>query len=146
MAVDLAALKTEIQTDPTGIYGSVSPGHTQGFADAINERKVSIQMDNFVSAFQIVEAVVPGEYPSVGADQFKRDMWRDIIVSVTGGERGTINANATNLKAKVLTIFAVGTTRTNLAALQTRDGSRAEQLFGLNTTITHKDVGLALGS
>ena len=143
MAVDLAALKTEITTDPTGIYGSVSPGHTQGFADAINQTRTTIQVDNFVSAFQIVEAVVPGEFPTAGADQFKRDMWRDIIVSV--GELDSINANATNLKAKVLTVFAAGTTRTNLAALQTRDGSRAEELFGLNTVITHHDVGLALG-
>ena len=142
MAVDIQVLAAEISTDPTGLgYAGGDPD----IADTINFVRVTIQLDNFVTAFDIEEAVVPNDWPQAGADQFKRDLWRDILLTV-GEVGGPINANATNLKAKVLLVFDPATeTRTALAALQTRDASRAEQLFGPGTIVTHKQVAQALG-
>jgi len=145
MAVDLTALKSEIQADPTsrGYASHVTTGAHDEIAKLLNAIQVSIQVDNFVTAFDIDEAVESADWPAANSEQNLRDLWRDILLSV--GAEGTINANATNLKDKVLAIFLPGTnTRTNLAALQTRDGSRAEELFGVDTTITHTQVSQAL--
>jgi len=140
---DIAALGTEITDDPTGLgYAGQSDA---AIALLINGAQVAIQLDNFVTAFDIVEAVVPGDFPTAAGDQFKRDLWRDILLTV-GSETGGINANATNLKAKVLLVFGPATTtRTNLAGLQTRNGSRSEQLFGRDTLVVHQDVAKSLG-
>jgi len=145
MAIDLVALNTEITTDPTGrgYAPFVSSGHTQGVADLLNEKQSAIRMDNFVTGTQLLEAVVTTDYPTTSAEQDKRDLWRDVLAAVIS--EGTINANATRIKTHVLQVFSGAATRSNLAALQTRDGSRAEVLFGRDSVVTHRNVGLALG-
>lgn len=58
-----------------------------------------------------------------------------------------INVKSANVRAAVLSIFAAGTaSRAALAALQTRKGSRAEQLFGSGTRITAEDLAKARDS
>jgi len=143
--IDLAELKTETTDDPTGLGLAlhVASGSTSELEKILNEKMASIQVDNFVSAFDIEEAVDPADWPTGGNEQWKRDLWRDILLSI--GPEGSINANATNLKAKVLMVFASGTpTRTALAALRTRDGSRVEQLWGLNEYAPHGMIAEAL--
>ena len=100
--IDLAALKTEVNTDPTGLgYAPhVTSGAINRVADLLNEKLPSIQVDNFVTTFEIEEAVDPADWPTGGNKQWKRDLWRDVRLSVVSRE--SINANATNLKAKVL--------------------------------------------
>jgi len=143
--IDLAALKTEMETGPlaTEIAPLITAGSTQAIADVLNTPDVSRQIDNFVTAIDITEAVDPIDFPTASNEQWKRDLWRDILLSVSSEDE--INANATNLKAKVLLIFSPATdTRTNLAALQTRNGSRIEVVFGLNLTVSHGQVAKAL--
>jgi len=144
--IDLAVLKTEINTDPTGLGlpALVTAGNHTEIARLLNEVKASIQVDNFVSAFDIEEAVDPADWPTPSNVQWKRDLWRDVLLSISS-EVGEINANATNLKAKVQLVFDPATsTRTNLAALQTRDGSRIQELFGSDEQVSHGTVSEAL--
>ncbi len=77
-----------------------------------------------VTGQQIFEAVVPADYNALLADQ------RQLLGVIIG--MGTILVNGTNTKAALTAMFGSGTgTRTNLAALQTEQVSRAvEQKLG----------------
>ncbi len=74
-----------------------------------------------VTGQDIFEAVVPAEYTAL-SDAHKTLL--GMILSL-----GTILVNGTNTKTALLDMFGGGTiTRTNLAALQKRDVSRAGEL------------------
>jgi hypothetical protein len=50
-----------------------------------------------------------------------------------------------NVRTILASIFGAGSaTRTALLALQTRKGSRAEQLFGSGVTVSDNDIAIAL--
>ncbi|KKL28911.1 hypothetical protein LCGC14_2370390, partial [marine sediment metagenome] len=69
----------------------------------------------------IFEAVVRSEYVALSADD--KELLH-VIISM-----GSILVNGTNTKAALLAMFGGGTTtRTNLATLQIRDVSRAQEL------------------
>ncbi len=139
----ISELNTELTTDPQTLAYTPSDGDDAADAGIINLPRVSIQRDNFVRAFDISEAVDPADWPTVNSDQFKRDLWRDVLLSA--GSQGLINANANNIKAKVLVVFAAASaTRANLLALQTRDGSRAEMLWGDGSFVTVAAIAIAL--
>jgi len=145
MPIDLPTLKTEVNSDPTslGLAVHVTSGDLGEVGRILNERKSSIQVDNTISSFDLEEAVDPADWPTPGNAQWKRDLWRDILLSISS--IGEINANASNLKAKVLLVFDPGTnTRSNLAALQLRDGSRIEEVFDPNDVVTHFQIAEAL--
>ncbi len=138
----IAELNTELTTDPQALGYTPLDGDDKQDADAINLARVTFQRDNFISAVTIEEAVAPAEFPVGSADQFKRDMWRDLLLAV--GLEGRVNANGSKLKDKVLLVFPAGVTRTNLAALQQRDGSRAEVLWGDGSVVSGKAIAKAL--
>ena len=140
----ISELNVELTTDPNtlGYNGSIIDGDDSGDADIINLPRLANQRDNLVSAVDIEEVVDPADYPNAGADQFKRDMWRDLLLAI--GSEGQVNANGSKLKDKVLLVFPAGVTRTNLAALQTRDGSRAEVIWGDGSNVTPKAIAIAL--
>jgi len=143
--IDLPSLRAEIESGPLAVELAphVTAGSMQAIADILNRKDSCCQVDNFVTVFDLEEAVDPADWPQSGADQWRRDLWRDILLSV-GLEEG-INANATNLRAKVLLVFDPATnTRTNLMALQTRNGSRIEELFGVGVSVSHKQVAASL--
>ncbi len=150
MTIDPIALKNEILIGPLSVeiaphIGPVQakPISTSEIAKILNREDVAFQVDNFVTAFEIEEAVDPADWPQASADQWKRDLWRDVLLTVSS--QTTINANATNLKAKVLLVFLPGTnTRTNLAALQTKATGRV--LFAFGESVDHRQVAIALRS
>jgi hypothetical protein len=57
---------------------------------------------------------------------------------------GTLNGADSRIRAMFASIFAAGATRTALAAMAERDGTRAEQLFGV--AVTTDDCARALAS
>ncbi len=139
----ISELNTELTTDPQTLGYAPADGNDVADGDIINLPRVGNQRDNFVTPFDIEEAVDAADWPSANNEQFKRDLWRDVLLSA--GFEGTINANANNVRAKVLVVFSAGsTTRTNLEALQTRDGSRAEVLWGDNSIVTTVAIAKAL--
>jgi hypothetical protein len=142
MPIVYSALKTELQTDPNayGYAALLSAGNQQGCANALNLVRAAITIDRqYLEAYEIWEAIVPTEWLALNADNKQR------ISTILGMSK--INAKGTNTRAAFLAAFTGGTTtRTNLAALQTRQGSRAEQLFGEGVTVSAADVALALAS
>ena len=138
-ATQIEALKTESTTDPQG-YGYAVPydrGSDSDVAYLLNQSRAVIRIDrDIVPAYEIYEAIVPGEWKALVADEKQR-----IQTLLSMGE---VNAQGPNTRASFLATFVAGSqTRTNLAALQTRDGSRAEQLFGAGIAVTWQDVAAA---
>ncbi len=111
-------LKTEIETD------SLSRGYS-GMTDLevatdlnIVYREVDVQS---VSGQEIFETVIPSEYNALTDKQI------NLLHAIMG--MGSILVNGANTRTALLTMFGPGTTtRSNLAALQKRDVSRAQEL------------------
>jgi hypothetical protein len=141
MAIDYAALATEINTDPRG-YGYANPvnaGSDNGVADLLNQVRATITVfkgrqdpSDFLDCFVAAEVTA--------LTQANRDLLTIIL-----GVR-TIDTAATNVRTLIGAIFGgATTTRANLLAKFSRLGSRAEELFGVSTVITDQDVARALG-
>lgn len=133
-----AALKAEITIDPTGI-GLVSPynaGQDGAVADALNlVRAVSVTR-LFVSSYEVLQNIVPSEWTALAAGP--KQQLQTLLACPT------LDASNANVRSWFTTIFGAGTqTRTNLAALQTRNGSRAEVLWGEGARISAADVAAA---
>jgi hypothetical protein len=139
--MDYVALKSEIDTDPTGL-GLVAlrnAGNDQGIADALNLVRQTINIDrDFVAGWEVVEAMVSAEYAALSTAEKTR------IQTIIGA--GTIYVKGTNTRAAFAAAFGAGTTtRANLLALQQRKGSRAEALWGAGVSVTNTDVSTAKG-
>jgi len=142
MAINYAALKTELQTDPTGLgyAGPLGRGETQVVADLLNavRQGVSIERET-VPAYEVWEAIVPSEWAALTANDRQRVQ---TILSM-----GEVSVRGTNTRSSFAAAFGAGTSsRTQLAALQNRPGSRAEQLFGTDVVIQSSDITIALQS
>lgn len=140
MPIDYAALKSEIQTDPIALgYAShVASGDDAGVAILLGATQQTININvGVVPAYKVFEAIVPAEWSALSADDKQR------IQSILA--MGDVDTTGPNTRAAFTTAFPATTvTRTNLTALLTRKGSRAEQLFGAGTVVQHLDVAKAL--
>lgn len=131
MPLNYAQLKTELQTDPLtlGYAALLAAGNHGAVADVLNQSRTA------VPAWEVFDAIVPAEWASLTAQEKQRIQ---TILSM-----GTVSVHGTNTRNSFLAAFAAGTTtRSNLAALQTRQGSRAEFLFG--QPVTAADVAQAM--
>ena len=142
MAISLVVLKTEIDTDPTGLgfASHVASGDHSQIAALLNEINTSIQVDReLVPAHEVASAVVASEYGALTARE--RERYAALIST------SKVNVKSQNTRDAFLEMFPAGsTTRANLATLQTKDGSRAEQVLGEGVSISHADVSQALRS
>jgi len=129
--IDLFSLKAELDLDPNG-YGYGSSDAVD--ADLLNLVRLDVIVNRAeIPTSEIREAVVAADWGALSASQ------RDVMVFHTTGDM--VNPNAVNVRAAFLDAFPGGsTTRANLGALQTRQGSRSEQLFGLDVRVTPSDV------
>lgn len=136
--IDYTALRTELETDPGGFgYGPhVAAGSTGILAAILNQERPAIRLDRgVIEGWQIVNAIVPAEWRAI-TDAQRRAI--EFIVSA-----GSVDVSDGNVKDTFLDAFAGGTaTRAALVGLATRDGSRAEELFGV--AVSHLDVARAL--
>lgn len=133
-----AQLKTEIQTDPQGL-GYAAPlaaGNHAAVADLLNQVRTTIKLDReTVPAYEVFDAIVPAEWAALSAQEKQRIQ---LILSL-----GQVYTKGANTRAAFLATFTAGSqTRTNLGALQQRDSSRAEQLFG--QPVSPSDIAKAL--
>ena len=118
MSVDLTALKAELLTDPAGLGYVVNDN--AGNRDKLNLVRAAIQIDvDSVSPAEIMRATVFAELAT--AEQQRK------YLALT---QASVDPNASNIVGAFANVFPAGPTRTALLLLQTRDGSRAEQLFG----------------
>lgn len=140
--IDAAALTAEIQNDPTtlGYAPFVAAGNDQAIADLLNTLRVGISVNrDTVTGNEFLAAVVLSDYTAlVDADS---KAWVKSLASMA-----TIDVKNANIRAIVAGMFPGGSaTRANLVALQTRQGSRAEQLFGAGNSVSIFDIARALG-
>lgn len=150
MAINYQTLKLELQQDTRGYGYAAAGGNFQTLADQLNFPRngtiapvvgnvgpaISINR-GAISRREFASCVVRAEMPTNAAD-------RDWMLMQIGGD--TVDCTTTsNTYQGMLSIFAANsTTRANLSAIITRTGSRAEELFGVNTTVTAANVDQAL--
>ena len=129
MALTLAALKTELTTDPNayGYAPHVASGSTGALAALLNEPRATISVPRgLVGTWEIIAATDAAEYNGLSATA------KDDVADA-------------QIQAILKALFPnPSTTRTNLIARLTRIGSRAEQLFGVG--VSHSDCAQALVS
>lgn len=128
-------LKAELTNDPLAIgYSGMTVGQA---AAALNDRTRARSVDRkFVDRNEVLAALVLGEYTTATAAQRN---WLDLICSAD-----VLDIRAPNIRNGFGVLFGAGTTtRTNLTALQTRLGSRAEELWGEDWFVTVDDVSYA---
>lgn len=133
MAITIAALKTEFTTDPTGLgYAAfLANGSDQSLADTINLPRASIQVGNEnVGAFQLIGAINHTDFAALTALLLAK-----LQVLLLPGFVDATNANTQAIITDLVSAASAGT-KTAVAALMTRNGSRAEQLFGNNQVVT----------
>ncbi len=142
MAFTLAQLASEINNDPAslGLVALRDVGSDQAIADALNLVRAGagfVINRNDIRAKELQGAVVFAEY--VALAQAQRDLWQALLTIAP------LDAGDAQTRASVAAIFSAGTTRTALVALATRQGSRAEVLWGTGTHVAAIDVSRALG-
>lgn len=138
MALDLSALADEIRNDPEG-FGYAEMGGNGEIRDALNATDPSRpQNREDVGRKELSEAIVFSEFNTLSLAP--RQYLTDVLLA-----SAPIDANASEIVSAVQTIFAAAPlSLANFVALRTRDGSRAEELFGRGVKITVSNIGDAL--
>lgn len=129
MAMTLAALKIELQTDPTalGYAAFITSGTTWKLAEILNLPRLAIRtFRTSIPTWEVVACTTKVGYDALAAGD--KQLYQ-ILVSA-----GTIDASDNRIRAMFASIFPVGATRTALVAMAERDGTRAEQLFGVSVS------------
>ncbi len=122
MAIDLVALASELTNDPLALgYVNRDP---VGNHEKLNQIRTTIQIDrDIIPSYEVLDATIPAEYTAISASE--KEIY---TLFVSAGE---INVRSANTRSALAAMFLGGTTtRTNLRALQSNNGSRAQQLFG----------------
>lgn len=122
--MDIAALQTELTTDPLGRgYSGMTDSQA---ANSLNTANRDGPDREIVSSHELFEAIVPAEWGSLSAAEKQRVQ---TILAM-----GQVNLKGANTRANLATAFGAGTTtRSNLQALQAGPKiSRAIEL-GLGT-------------
>ena len=102
-----AALKTEVTTDPLALgYSAMTD---QEVSDSLND-PVRPRERDIVSSHEVFEAIVPADYASLDAAEKGR---LSMILSM-----GEVKLSGANTRLALGGMFAPGTTRDNLIALQ----------------------------
>lgn len=144
MAINVSALKVEIQTDPKalGYSAPARVGDLNRLADLLNTRGAGAGDTTTVgttNAFELQQLVVPAEY--LALTQAQRDLWDCIITT------GTVRISLSNtlIRNQIGAVWSAATsTRGNIVATQSRSASRIEVLFGEGAVADTNIIYLAL--
>ena len=136
MAVDLAALATEISVDPQVLgFAGKNDGQIAALLNAIGGSGETLEPENITNI--IAQKAVDGaEFLALTTAQ--QNLWLAILTIATIPVKDAV------IRAQVTSVWAAGTTRTNLIALQTRSASRSEILCGEGVSVTTGNVAIAL--
>jgi hypothetical protein len=161
MAINYTALKTELETDPIG-YGYApfyAAGDNGALADMLNLVRdgtnggpaISIRKSD-VASKDIWEAIAIDDFPALPANPNNTQLsterrslsWLEGLANIQTIRLLNNDGSNTPVIANLQGIFPAGTgTRNRLIALASRNGSRAEQLFGANVRLTNEDIAKA---
>lgn len=140
----LAALTTEISSDPKGLGYSTLAGNAASIADRMNTSPEPIatnQQEQIyrtqVSSQTLLAGIVLSEFSAL--TQANRDYCTMLFSAAN------VSTGDANVRTQLAAIFGAGTTsRTNLLAAAQKNASRAEALFGDGRRVTAQEVYLAL--
>src|SRR3990167_3076310 len=136
MALDLAALKTELTTDPTGLGYEplVTAGADGALSTLVNLVRDTISVPRgIIQTWEVLAATDAAEYGALSATG--KDIYKTLVSAV--------DVNDAQIRTILSTLFPAGSvTRMNLVARLTRKGSRAEQLYG--TGVSSDQIAKAL--
>jgi hypothetical protein len=134
---DLQALKSEVETDPTGQDYASASGATQGILEKLNNPAENVSGDTInrpteeLDVPDIAGVIDEGEYSLL--NEYNKE-WVKMFI------KQDPSILLKPYQAKMLDIFPDGsTTRTAILALRQKDASRAEVLWGVNTYISRDD-------
>jgi 2-keto-3-deoxy-6-phosphogluconate aldolase len=145
-AFSIGALASEVQQDPAAIgYGSVV------HADDCARVAAAINLTRAGGAFSVIAPSLaataiqacldPTEFATLSATQLSQ-----LTVLLSGG---VVNTSSPNVRAIALGIFSPSgsfpNTRAALTAVASRQGSRAEVLWGPGTVISAQQIAQAAG-
>lgn len=140
----MALLKAELQTDPAGLgYApSIDSRDENALADALNAIRSG-------GAYQVArDPVRPDEiFAQIDSTDFSVLTTTQLTQLHVIMGLPHIDLRLANIRTMLAGMFLAGsTTRANFAAFQTRNGSRAEMLWGPGTVVTTNMVDQALHS
>ncbi len=135
--VDLALLKSELDVDPVSIGYGTANGTTAIVLSMLNDSDKNTT--NATTTRPLDEIKVSEVSTVINSAEFSaltefQKIWVEMFINRSDG------TSIKDYKAGFLSIFLGGSaTRAAAAALQQKDASRAEELFGVNTVITRND-------
>jgi hypothetical protein len=154
MPLVLSALKTELNTDPTtlGYATDLAAGSTQALAnmlnlvrDGTNGGPEIIVRRNDLTPNEVLEAIDSRDFELT--PNAAHVAWLESVTQLARlrlvNEDGTNTRVLGNLK-RILLVADTQGSRARLDAIANRQGSRAEQLFGVGTIVTSNDVTAAI--
>ena len=144
----LTALRSEIINDPTalGYAPHIASGSDNAIVDVLNLPRagITIRRDNIMPN-EVLEAIDTRDFAT--SITTTENSWFESVTQLRAIRLSLDDGNDTvvlgNLKRLLQNPGPQGS-RARIVALSNRQGSRAEQLFGRNVTVTAEDVGLAL--
>lgn len=156
MAYTLAQLKSELQTDPTGLGYNSSQRNDTDMAAKINLARVTIQIrrtdvtpTEIWSQINIADMIAIAASPTATQLSTERRQlaWLQGISSLLSLRLVNDDGSDTVVITMAKSIFTAGSpTLTRLNTISNRNGSRAEQLYGRDTFVPVTDVSKALNS
>lgn len=114
---------------------------------AITVRRPDISTQAVWEAINMADMATLSGSPSAAnlSNERKQLAWLSGLPAIGTLRLENDDGSSTQVQTNLQAIFPAGSgTRTRLVALATRQGSRAEQLFGTGTVLTDEDIGIAL--
>ena len=142
MPFTTAQLTAEIQNDPAGLgYAAFfdAADEDQQIAGLLNQVRgtISVFLPN-VSPSAVAAALVKADWDALAAGD------KQLFASLLAVQ--SFDLTSASLRLLFGALFPAGsTTRANLLAIASRNGSRAEQLWGTGTSVSLTAVAVALG-
>ena len=150
MAINYVQLKTELNTDPNayGYAPLIAIGNDQGLADMLNLPRAAIVMPRpDVSPLEILEAIKVTDFIATGNQSILYGSWFESVTQYPSVRILKTDGSDTRLMTNMMTLLVNGSqSEVRLRALASRQGSRAEQLFGVGTSVGNWDIAQALRS
>jgi hypothetical protein len=147
MAIDYVALRTELETDSNS-YGYrewIDNGTDWALADLLNKVRAGISVPRRdVTPMEVIEAIKVTDFISNATALYAS--WFESLTQFASIRILKDNGTDTRVMTNLMTLLVNGSqSEVRLRALASRAGSRAEQLFGVGTSVSWQDVARAFG-
>ena len=148
MTINYVQLKAELLTDPNayGYAPLIAVGSDQGLADMLNLPRAAIVMPRpDVNPLEVLEAINVVDFVAANAQTILMGSWLESLTQFQQIRILKENGSDTRVLTNLMRFLVNGSqSEVRLRALASRSGSRAEQLFGVGTSISNTDIAQAL--